>query len=419
MYQIKIPLFSFLVKLILVLFFPFVILIAKFKKIIFFNGNKEILLTHFGAIGDTLICIPYVHLLKKKLPRYKINFLTSDRGAYQILKRKKDIDNVIFFQQYKNGNVKSRFNREGNRLINQIKLFYLYPIYVLKIIFSRIVIGASLGPFHEAGTFSNLLFDISGIKISIGCFGNFKNSLSKTVKENVLDEHWNQIYMRIIESVLNELKISLEDDFEKLNKKKSFEITYDEKKTIINNIYSKGLKKPFMISVIHPGGATYVNSKLWGIDKFAVIADYLYEKYNMNIFITGSSSEKYLAKSVSYKMKNPCYIVAGEYDIPMVASLLDLTTICITNDTSILHLANVMETKYILSIWGPTNPMKIGEKNDRNYFIKSPIECSPCITLDAGDIKKKCDREIKEECLKIIEPEKVRNVIDKIFSNLE
>jgi len=77
-------------------------------------------------------------------------------------------------------------------------------------------------------------------------------------------------------------------------------------------------------------------------------------------------------------MVSPSFIVAGEYTFPMVASLLQKAKVCITNDTSILHLADAMGTEKVISLWGPSNSKKSGPRSHRNIFIQSDLECSPC-----------------------------------------
>jgi len=139
----------------------------------------------------------------------------------------------------------------------------------------------------------------------------------------------------------------------------------------------------------------------------------------MIIFITGSKGELHLANLVSEKMNSPSIIVAGEYSFTMVAALLQKAKLCITNDTSILHLADAVETDVIISLWGPTNYKKSGPRNHRNIFIISELECSPCyFPLHANEELIECDQLIKEECLKIIDTKKVIDRIDDALINI-
>ena len=391
-------------------FSPVVFLAGKLKKFIVKSQFEEILITHFGAIGDTLMSTPALRLLRKKYSNSKIHFLISDRGAYDVLRRNRDIDNVIFFQQNKNGNIKNCFNNSRGLVFNKVKLFYLYPNFIIKILFSRIDTGISFGPFHEAGTFSNLLFSLAGFNNTIGYFGDYSELLTAKVDDDLLKKHWIDIYC----SIVNEL---VDDVSELKNKKMSYNLKIGEINILDKNLQNKGLREPYLICVVHPGGGQHdINSRLWGYEKFAAIADFLHQKYNMTVFITGSKDELELATLVSQKMINPSFVVAGEYTFPMVASLLMKAKLCVTNDTSILHLADAMKTERIISLWGPTNSKKSGPRSHQNIFIQSELECSPCVyPINVNDEIIRCDRLIKQECLKNIS---VYEVIDKIDNEL-
>jgi ADP-heptose:LPS heptosyltransferase len=58
-----------------------------------------------------------------------------------------------------------------------------------------------------------------------------------------------------------------------------------------------------------------------------------------------------------------------------------------------------METERNILLWGPTNPNKTGPRSLWNSFIKSELECSPCVSpFNANDEIIKCDKLIKDEC---------------------
>jgi ADP-heptose:LPS heptosyltransferase len=333
--------------------------------------------------------------------------------AVDVLERNQYVDEVIFFQQYAGGDIKNIFLNLKRSITGKLKIFFCYPIFILKNVLSRIDIGISLGNFHEAGTFSNILFDLLGIRKTIGCFGDYPELLSKNIDKNLLKKHWTDIYVGIIDVLVGGVKEK------EIDLSMSYEITNDEKELIEKDLQQKGLYEPYSISIIHPGGSMQINSRLWGYEKFSEIADHLYQKYNMSIFISGSKEELQLANLVSEKMVSPSFVVAGEYTFPMVASLLQKAKVCITNDTSILHLADAMGTEKVISLWGPSNSKKSGPRSHRNIFIQSDLECSPCyFPIHANEELTRCDRLIKEECLKNISVYEVINKIDNELTNI-
>ena len=99
---------NLLIRIILLLTYPVIISFLLMKQIIS-SHNQKILITHFGAIGDTIMCTPALKLLRENLPLSRVEFLTSNRLAYDVLKHNNEIDDVHYFQQYNIGNIKKRF----------------------------------------------------------------------------------------------------------------------------------------------------------------------------------------------------------------------------------------------------------------------------------------------------------------------
>ena len=404
---------KYLIRYPLFLLFPVVYLIGKVKKFVLKSDYKKILIIHFGGTGDILMCTPAIRLLKRNYPKSEVQFIVSDRLAVEVLERNQNVDEVIFLQQYEGGEIKNIFLNIKRSINGKLKLYFCYPIFILENILNRIDIGISFGNFREAGTFSNILFDLLGIKETISCLGDCPELLSKNIDKNLLEKHWTDIYVGIIDVLVGGVKEK------EIDLSMSYKITNAEKELIEKNIEQKGIYEPYSICIIHPGGSTQINSRLWGYEKFSELADHLYQEYNMSIFITGSKEELQLANLVSDRMASPSFVVAGEYTFTMVASLLQKAKVCITNDTSILHLADAMETEKIISLWGPSNSKKSGPRNHRNIFIQSDLECSPCyFPIHANEELTRCDRLVKEECLKNISVYEVINKIDNELTNI-
>jgi len=391
--------------------FPIIYLFGKVNKYLPKHDNKKILIIHFGGIGDVLMSTPAIRLLRKCYPNSKINYIVSDRTAINILKRNPDINEFQFFQQNKDGNIKNIFFNCNGVMHGKLKLYFCYPLFIINNLFKGFDIGISFGNFKDAGTFSTLFYDLIGAKESFGCFGDYPELLTTKINNSLLEKHWTDIYIGIVADLL-EATIDIENDFSM-----SYEISNYEKELINKDLNQKNISDHSMISIVHPGGND--TARFWDYKKFAAVADHLYTKYNMIIFITGSKGELHLANLVSEKMNSPSIIVAGEYSFTMVAALLQKAKLCITNDTSILHLADAVETDVIISLWGPTNYKKSGPRNHRNIFIISELECSPCyFPLHANEELIECDQLIKEECLKIIDTKKVIDRIDDALINI-
>lgn len=110
---------------------------------------------------------------------------------------------------------------------------------------------------------------------------------------------------------------------------------------------------------IHPGARD--PRRRWPVDWFAIIADHLAEK-GFQILITGSANEEELAAAIIKKMKSPAINLAGKTSLGTIALVVKNSTLVISNDTGISHIAAATKTKSIVIVltsdpvrWAPIN----------------------------------------------------------------
>ena len=366
-------------------------------------GIKRILIVQMGGIGDLLMATPALRSLRRTYRDACIEILIANRGSAEILKGNTAVDVVTFFQQYDGAGVKELFVQQRPWLLDLWRLYRAYPLFVLKVLFKRYDLGVSLGPFPEAGTFANLIFNFGGVQLSTGWVGWHRSTLTYTVEPEVMKEHWAQIYLEVVAPVTKgvlEWPITYE-----------YQVSAIDEQAVTAILLELGRRDDEFLLVLHPGGNLFVNSKRWDPQKFAQVADHLVGRTGARVLITGSKNEVDVASRVAGYMKQPCKVVAGQLNLGQMGALLKHTKLLITNDTGMLHLADAVGTRRIVSIFGPTDARKIAPRNERNLAISSTLSCAPCIDLDAGDPRKRCWRDVKEECLRTLFAEEV---IDRV-----
>jgi ADP-heptose:LPS heptosyltransferase len=349
----------------------------------------SILVVHFGAIGDALMVTPAIRLLSESFPAAEIDVLTASKSALDVYSRNKRIHQVSFLVQYDRGDIKERFGSPHSLWRDRFRLFALYPTLVIRLLRKRYDAGIALGPIHQGATFSNLLFDLAGIPIRVGALGAHTDRLTHAKDPSISSFHWVDIYREIV-SALTGATSAPDDTLE-------FEITDDERGSVNEFFKGAGVTAARPLAVIHAGGNLYVNSKRWAPDRFAAVGDVLAKRFD--IILTGSGDERNLTDQIQQQMKSPAISTAGDFTFGETAALLDYASLVLTNDTSILHLADAVGVPQIVSIFGPTDAKKIVPRNSRNRYVTADIECAPCIDFDAGDPSRRCWRSVKEECL--------------------
>jgi ADP-heptose:LPS heptosyltransferase len=149
------------------------------------------------------------------------------------------------------------------------------------------------------------------------------------------------------------------------------EITFDEndkkKAEIFFNDELKTSENQKVIGM-HVGAGKPPNR--WDLNKFIILAEKLHEKYNANIFFTGSNSDKEQLNYISSKLKIEKNFALNK-KIPELAAIIAKSDLFITNDTGVMHVAGAVKVNQI-SLFGPTKPENwapIG--TDKLYVRKS------------------------------------------------
>jgi predicted lipopolysaccharide heptosyltransferase III len=130
---------------------------------------------------------------------------------------------------------------------------------------------------------------------------------------------------------------------------------------------------------IAPG--TVWETKKWGNDKFAKVADHFLRK-GFAVLLIGSPRERILCEEVA-RLAPGAVNVAGATTVSELAALIQRSTLSITNDSGPMHLA-VALNRPVVSIFGPTDPLWIGPYRRANAVLQSGVSCAPCYLRRLG-----------------------------------
>ena len=143
--------------------------------------------------------------------------------------------------------------------------------------------------------------------------------------------------------------------------------------THINSLLNEHEIECSEIAVMAPG--TIWETKHWGSDKFAKVAEYLMSK-GFAVILMGSQRERAVCEGVA-NLAPGAVNLAGMTTLSELAALIRRSTICITNDSGPMHLAVALD-RPVISIFGPTDPIWIGPFHRANAVLQADLDCSPC-----------------------------------------
>ncbi|MCK5849631.1 MAG: glycosyltransferase family 9 protein [Kiritimatiellae bacterium] len=166
--------------------------------------------------------------------------------------------------------------------------------------------------------------------------------------------------------------------------------------------------KPFVI--IHPGGHT--PQKLWHPEKFIELIKGIFSEYDYNIILVGDKADQEIANTIQIGTKESSERIiscCGTLDLAEVAALMKQAEIFIGTDSGLAHLAVALELSS-LTLFGPSDHLKWGTSNEKHATVRKSMPCSPCFIFGYHKPCRTLD------CMKKINPSDVLAVMNKILS---
>jgi len=374
-------LFNFLIFLILL---PFV----YNKKVQPVSGS--LLIVRLDAIGDYVLFRNFIRILKEstKYKNYKITLCGNIVWKEIAENLDKDVvDNFIWIDRKKfYGNFIYKY-----KMLNKIHNFGYET--AIETTYSREVL------------FGDEIIKVSGAAERIGNTGSLDKH--SRWKRNFFSDKW---YTKLIPSEENNL-------FEFNRNKEFFENLLGKKIDIekpsidVSGISFNKLPNKNYI-VLFPGGSS--EKRRWDISNFLEIARYIIENSDHNIVIDGSKKEIGLAQYIWDNLRSQkVFITAGSTSLTEMAKLLSDADLLISNETSAVHFAAAVNTKFICisngAFYYRFHPYPKEIFSDSYYIY-------PCEIMNNPDSIKDMYRFESSLDINQIKPEEVKEVLKKLIN---
>jgi heptosyltransferase-3 len=279
---------------------------------------SRILVIRGGAIGDFILTLPAIKLLRDAFPSAHLEIL----GYKHIVVLAEMSGYADAARSIEYGPLSSFFNRDSALSPELIEYF---------------------GGFRQVVSY---LFDPDGI---------FANNLRHAGVQNLItgspkitgDKHAAEQLARPLES----LALYLDD--------RAARIVPNERRSV----------DPKLIA-LHPGSGS--KDKSWPVERFAAMAESLMQRDEKQRFllVAGEADEARLAY-VRRVLPNEKLRIAENLPLPALANLLQNCALFVGNDSGISHLAGAVGTPSLL-LFGPTDPAIWAPKNPQVRVLRSP-----------------------------------------------
>ena len=132
-----------------------------------------------------------------------------------------------------------------------------------------------------------------------------------------------------------------------------------------------GFQEPFCI--LHPGAKVY---DLWESEKFAQLADKIYEQKKMRILLTCGPEQKHLVDEIVAKIKHAPFVFIST-GLQELGAITLRAQFVVCHDGGYMHFASALGTP-VVALFGWTNPNIWRPPGNNSTIISKEIECRPC-----------------------------------------
>ena len=331
----------------------------------------RILFIRFSSLGDILLTFPFVSAIRKKYPKSKIFFVTKSEYA-DLFSLNKDIDNLLLFDK-KNDSL-----WKLSETIRNEKFDYIFDLH--NNLRSNLVLLFNASKSDKLKKYSFRKFFLVKTKI------NYLKNLP------LIRERYSN----------TSKKFNLINNFELKEFVNNYTIS-------INKMYTNNVKDklPFLRNyekIVGLCPSARHKTKILPENKLINIGKQLLDNNKVAILIFGDKNESEYCERLKNNLSiNHVYNIAGKNSIIETAATLSLCNVVITNDTGLMHLANLLNIP-LIAIFGSTVKDLGFYPTGKNSFVveNADLKCRPCSHIGLSSCPKKhfkCMNDINEKLI--------------------
>ncbi len=345
-----------------------------YKTQITLPANAHILVVKLAGIGDLLLATPALRALHETYPQATIDLLVTPDSA-GLLNGWEVINNTIVLDKYLFDDPKSIL-RNPQTLLRLKTLWQtlrggqydaVLLLHHLTLPFGRLK--------HQ------LLMRATGARWRIGLDNGHGWFLNVRVKDNGFGALHEAEYNMAVASATG-ATIS--------NKQLELPLQTQERleadKIVHGNMPAENIPRP--IIAMHPGSGGYSTARRWAPERFAQLADTLFQEVGGQLLLMGGPEEFELHQSIISMLRSniPVRSLAGKGNIKIAAAILEQADLFIGNDAGLVHIAAAVKTPTVAifglsnhKAWGPYT----GEtEHKRATVVRLNLPCMPCFYRD-------------------------------------
>ena len=323
---------------------------------------SRILLIKLSGLGDVLHALPVLVKLRARYPRARIDWLITPEHA-EIVRCHPALSNVVLF-------ARRGFSMPGRRL--RALLAFLDLLRQIRRAKYDLVIdlhGQARSAFFALA---------SGARVRIG-FDRPVRDIIRHGWRGAREWSWIAYTHRIPIPTLDVHAVDrylwlrpllgLDDNPPDL----TIHLPSQTAENVQRLLEEHGIPASKALAVLAPG--TIWETKRWTIEGFAAVArEFLHDGFA--VALVGTTRDQARCRQIAAAAPGACDL-SGKTTPAELAALIQRAGVCVTNDSGAMHVAASLG-KLMVSVFGPTNPIRVGPYRRLESVVRMDLPCSPC-----------------------------------------
>ena len=343
---------------------------------------SRILLIKPSALGDVVNALPVLPKLRARYPQARIDWLVTPENAL-LVERHPDLSGVVLFDRRKF----SRFGR--NWPATRDMLAWLADLKRARYDLVVDLGGQLRTALFCLATCARVRLGLEKAREGAGIVYSHRAPVP-TYDVHAVDRYLSVAGVLGLDDSPPDFRIYLPDEVQA---------------GVTRLLAEQGLAdRPF--AVIAPG--TIWETKHWTEAGFAAVGRRLRDR-GLAVVLAGSPHDRARTQAVAAECPGAIDL-AGRTSVAELVALIGRAALCVSNDSGAMHLA-VAQQRPVVSVFGPTSPLRNGPYNRPEAVVRLDLPCSPCF------IRKLRGCPYEHRCMRELAPEMVMQRAEEVMSD--
>ncbi len=320
------------------------------------------MLIKLSGLGDVVHTLPVLVKLRSRYPRARIDWLITPENA-EIVRCHPALSNVVLF-------ARRDFSKRGHRW--RAMLAFLDMLKQIRRAKYDLVIdlhGQARSAFFALA---------SGARVRIG-FDRPVKDIIRHGWRGAREGSWIAYTHRIpiptldVHAIDRYLWVGALLGFDDSPPDLTIHLASQTVQNVQRLLEDHGIPASKALAVMAPG--TIWETKRWTIEGFAAVARQFLQD-GIAVALAGTTRDQARCRQIAAAAPGAADL-SGKTTPAELAALIQRAEVCVTNDSGAMHLA-VSLGKPTVSVFGPTNPVRVGPYHRPESVVRVDLPCSPC-----------------------------------------